>query len=86
MARQIETGQRLRDDLNFLAERSDKLAERLEHAVRSARMFGDGLAFAPNPPAPAAPVMPEPLPESVPAPVLRSQAERELMRALRTAR
>ena len=86
MARQIETGQRLRDDLNFLADRSDKLAERLEHAVRSARMFGDGLAIAPNQPAPAAPVMPEPLPESVPAPVLRSQAERELMRALRTAR
>ena len=86
MARQIETGQRLRDDLNFLADRSDKLAERLEHAVRSARMFGDGLAFAPNTPVPAAPAFAEPLPESAPAPVLRSQAERELMRALRTVR
>ncbi len=86
MARQIEVGQRLRDDLNFLADRSDKLAERLEHAVRSARMFGDGLAFAPSQTAPAAPALAEAMPESVPAPVLRSQAERELMRALRTAR
>jgi hypothetical protein len=42
MARQIETAQRLRDDLSFLADRSDKLAERLEGAVRSARMVGDG--------------------------------------------
>ncbi len=92
MARQIEVGQRLRDDLNFLADRSDKLAERLEHAVRSARMFGDGLAFAPSVSSPAqapvaaAPALAEPVLESVPAPVLRSQAERELMRALRTAR
>ena len=88
MARQIEVGQRLRDDLNFLADRSDRLAERLEQAVRSARMFGDGLAFAPGPPAqPAAvPVLADPVQESAPAPVLRSQAERELMRALRTVR
>ena len=89
MARQIEVGQRLRDDLTFLADRSDKLAERLEYAVRSARMFGDGLALAPAMPAPApamAPPVAEPVPDSAPAPVLRSQAERELMRALRTAR
>ncbi len=86
MARQIEVGQRLRDDLNFLADRSDKLAERLEQAVRSARMFGDGLAFASATPAPAAPILAEPVQDSAPAPVLRSQAERELMRALRTVR
>ena len=94
MARQIEVGQRLRDDLNFLADRSDKLAERLEHAVRSARMFGDGIAFAPPSslalpvPAPVAPLAAEPAPlaDPAPAPVLRSQAERELMRALRTVR
>ena len=88
MARQIETAQRLRDDLNFLADRSDRLAERLEQAVRSARMFGDGLAFAPGTPAPAPtlPVPPEPVQESAPAPILRSQAERELLRALRTVR
>jgi hypothetical protein len=42
MARQIEIGQRLRDDLSFLSERSDKLAERLEAAVRAARMVADG--------------------------------------------
>ena len=90
MARQIEVGQRLRDDLSFLADRSDRLAERLEQAVRSARMFGDGLAFAPGAaapaPAPAAPVLAEAPLDSAPAPVLRSQAERELMRALRTVR
>jgi hypothetical protein len=41
MARQIETAQRLRDDLAFLADRSDRLAERLEGAVRTARMVAD---------------------------------------------
>lgn len=148
MARQIETAQRLRDDLAFLADRSDRLAERLETAVRSARMVGDsgvlpalgahmsapsssgpvsqapplrtqpsaapmagriGLTavppdaaqhFAPLPqgPAPAAPaprhaprlqpVMDamEPAAEAEIEPRLRSQAERDLLRALRGAR
>ena len=87
MARQTEMAQRLRDDLAFLADRSDRLAERLEAAVRSARMFGDGLAFAPATPAVPAlqqAALPEPVQGTPPPPVLRSQAERELMRALRT--
>ena len=85
MARQTEMAQRLRDDLAFLADRSDRLAERLESAVRSARMFGDGLTFAPSPGHAALPApMAEPAQEHAPPPVLRSQAERELMRALRT--
>ena len=87
MARQTEMAQRLRDDLAFLADRSDRLAERLEAAVRSARMFGDGLAFAPATPAVPAlqqAALPEPVQDTAPPPVLRSQAERELMRALRT--
>ena len=57
--------QRLRDDLTFLADRSDKLAERLEGAVRSARMFADtsGLPQALQPastslPAPMTPAEP----------------------------
>ena len=89
MARQTETAQRLRDDLAFLADRSDRLAERLEAAIRSARMLGDGLVLAP---AAAPPSAPPPLAQQDgPAdadsmPVLRSQAERELLRALRAGR
>jgi hypothetical protein len=115
MARQIETAQRLRDDLSFLSDRSDKLAERLEAAVRAARMVTDGTvlqgAFAQAAPAAAPPVKPLPVPavveKLVPAPPapprlqpvavaedraaeaeprLRSQAERDLLRALRGAR
>lgn len=121
MARQTEVAQRLRDDLSFLADRSDRLAERLEAAVRSARMFGDGLALASSPAAPihAAPIHTQPVhaqpvhtqpaspapfvprqpPQPAqsalagesaqpdePQPILRSQAERDLMRALRAGR
>jgi hypothetical protein len=79
IARQIDQAQRLRDDLSFLTERGDKLAERLEGAVRSARMFSDtsGMVAA----APAA--LPPPDDR---APRLRSEAERDLLRALRAAR
>ncbi len=108
MVRQTEMAQRLRDDLSFLADRSDRLAERLEAAVRSARMFGDGLAMVPHTPAAVLPVSvahaptthapmmhtpmiqapaTDPIPELAAAgPVLRSQAERDLMRALRAGR
>ncbi len=41
IARQIETAQRLRDDLSFLSDRGDRLAERLERTVRGARMLAD---------------------------------------------
>jgi hypothetical protein len=104
MARQTDVAQRLRDDLSFLADRSDRLAERLEAAVRSARMFGDGIALSSAPATPAfapfasqsaPPPAPAPAPfaravesgaEADPPPVLRSQAERDLMRALRAGR
>lgn len=117
LARQIEQSQRLRDDLSFLAERGDRLAERLEGAVRSARMVADthGLSALPQQaPFTAEPeeeiaaqrpsglhrfrrrtihesgtemvVAPpaDPLPEG--ATRLRSQAERDLLRALRAGR
>ena len=45
IARQIEQAQRLRDDLGFLTERGDKLAERLEGGVRAARMMADHMAL-----------------------------------------
>ena len=105
IARQIEQAQRLRDDLGFLTERGDKLAERLEAGVRSARMMADHIGplaaatvqMAPMPlPAPQPP-MPSPMPSTPPrsymaepemagAPRLRSEAERDLLRALRAAR
>ena len=47
MARQIESAQKLRDDLHFLTDRSDRLAERLETVLRSARMFADSTAMSP---------------------------------------
>ena len=84
IARQIEQAQRLRDDLGFLSERGEKLAERLEGSVRAARMFADSAALvgtetiAPRFPAAAA--------EASSGPRLRSEAERDLLRALRAVR
>ncbi len=112
MVRQIEAAQLLRDDLTFLTDRSDRLAERLEAAVRSARMLADstacsaggqgGLATLPLVSQPQTPISAEtivkvsasgsPMPVRQPAlvdegesepPRLRSQAERDLLRALR---
>jgi hypothetical protein len=79
IARQIEQAQRLRDDLSFLTERGDKLAERLEGNVRSARMFADQAAVT-SVQANSAPVRDEG------GQKLRSEAERDLLRALRAAR
>lgn len=115
IARQIDQAQRLRDDLGFLTERGEKLAERLESGVRGARMFADqqavsplpspaaAMARAPEPPPPAPyppvassyppPQAQQPLPqpgyappEPASGPRLRSEAERDLLRALRAAR
>jgi hypothetical protein len=116
IARQIEQAQRLRDDLGFLTDRGDRLAERLESGVRAARMVADqqpamtphagfhGAARADRAPAAHAPpahmpaehVLPardEPAaapvyaaPEPAAGPRLRSEAERDLLRALRAAR
>lgn len=78
IARQVESAIRLRDDLAFLMERGDRVADRLDQAVRGARPV--------EPPA----EMPLPdgfardaFPEEPPAPRTRSRAEQELMRALR---
>ena len=115
MARQIEQCQRLRDDLSFLSERGEKLAERVENSVRSARMFADNQPFnaqrgpvqAPieaampsrsvSPPAAfvnetvgqaGLRVVPYAASNEPPAdmPRLRSQAERDLLLALRAGR
>ncbi len=90
----VEKAQSLRDDLAFMIERADAMANRLEGSVRSARSDAR--------PTPAAPARgPAPRPTSAPAmgplPTLtatrnddldddRSEAERELLRALQAVR
>jgi hypothetical protein len=72
----ITTAEPLRDDLRFLIERAETLADRLESLVRAGRP----MAGHEPPPAPAAarPLREPPSDESP----LRSQAERDLLRAL----
>jgi hypothetical protein len=72
----VTTAEPLRDDLRFLIERAETLADRLETIVRASRPVA---AHAP-PPAPAA-TRPAREPPSDAGP-LRSQAERDLLRAL----
>ena len=114
MTRQIEQCQRLRDDLSFLSERGEKLAERVENSVRSARMFADNQPslsqrtethpapektsfFSPVSSSPSTKAQVEqpglrivPHLASIEAssdmPRLRSQAERDLLLALRAGR
>jgi hypothetical protein len=76
IARQIDQATALKDDLAFLSERGERLADRLDGLVRSARP----MAAEPSRPVTTAdPEMPD-------APRVRSQAERDLLRALRMAR
>ncbi len=91
--RQVDVAAGLKDDLLFLTERGERLADRLDVLVRAARP----LAQDPPPePAPRAPERSHPershaerprAEDSDPSvPRLRSQAERDLLRALRTVR
>jgi hypothetical protein len=72
IAQRIDGGTTLRDDLAFLTERGDRLADRLESLVRQARPLGTPV-----------PAMAE---ANDPEPRVRSQAERDLLQALRMAR
>lgn len=95
IVRQMEVGGRLKDDLLFLNDRGEKLADRLDRLVRAAQVLDQ----APEPLSRELPAQ-EPMSwappremESVPeprladlsetAPRVRSQAERDLLRALR---
>lgn len=69
VAERTASAERLRDDLSFLIERAEMLADRLDGLVREAR------------PRPA-----DAPPAAAPAPGPRSEAERELLRALRGLR
>ncbi len=104
IARQTESATGLRDDLVFLVERGERLADRLDHLVRAGR----GIAPDTSPAAATSAARPDwaallnaelpsadatasaggSRPAAVPAPPerVRSQAERNLLAALRTAR
>ncbi len=76
MARQIDTVVRLKDDLVFLLERGERLADRLDSLVRAGRpLAADALR-----PIQAADD------DQADLPRVRSQAERDLLKALRMAR
>jgi hypothetical protein len=72
VARQVEAGKAVPSDPAFLVERGERAADRLEQAVRAARPLLHELAREPEP--------------AAEAPKLRSQAERDLLKALRLAR
>jgi hypothetical protein len=91
----VEKAQSLRDDLAFMIERADSMAGRLEDTVRQAR--GEVRPPAAASPRPAAPGRPSPAPSPAPlesrpaddavaAEDERSEAERELLRALQSVR
>ena len=75
IAHQLDTGVALKDDLLLLIDRGDKLADRLEALIRAGRP----LASAP----PRLTVVPGAAPAES---RVRSQAERDLLQALRKAR
>jgi hypothetical protein len=91
--RQLVAATKLKDDLLFLTERGERLADRLDLLVRAARPLVQEAAPAPGataspPPEALPPAEDSAPPAAAPPPVtyLRSQAERDLLRALRTAR
>lgn len=79
IARQIETAAALKDDLTLLSQRGESLADRLEQRVRSARPLLVEPAMVAGSPVMAGFEANEP-------PRQRSQAERDLLKALRMAR
>ena len=81
VAERIAVAEKLRDDLAFLVERAETLADRLDGLVRDARPLA-----AEAPPSPSVPATP-PVPAAGGSAVAAlSQAERELLRALKGLR
>ena len=90
VAQRIDAARELKDDLAFLSERAERVADRLELLVRAGR------ALSPEPQryAAAEPSRPPESPSAVEAaelppelgPHLHSQAERDLLRVLRQVR
>ena len=72
IAKEVQAATALRDDLAFLIERGERLADRVDGLIRAGR-------------AAEAPQAPEPVAADV-GPKVRSQAERDLLAALKVAR
>ena len=73
IAKEVQSATSLRDDLAFLVERGERLADRMDELIRAGR-------------AAEAPRVPEPVAAAEAGPKVRSQAERDLLAALRGAR
>lgn len=67
VAERVASADTIREDLRYLVERAEALADRLEASVQAARPMAAAAA---------------PIPGSASAPAVRSDAERELIRAL----
>jgi hypothetical protein len=80
--RQVAASVSLKDDLSFLTERGDRLADRLDHLVRAARP----LAAESAAPAAVTELRPVQAPLRATAKPPRSAAEQGLLQALRLAR
>ncbi len=72
LGQRLEHGASLRDDLQFLIDRGTTVADRLDTLVRATRSPSGG-------------AMPAPSAQAAAEPKVRSQAERELLMALRGA-
>ncbi len=79
IGKRVDRAATLKDDLLFLTERGEALADRLETAVRSAKAIAPAAAPVAAEVRALAPVQPEPQAK------VRSQAERDLLLALRSA-
>ena len=97
IGRQADTALALKDDLAFLVERGDRLADRIDGLVRTARPLASerprlvaerawSTFTEADVPAPAEAPVPAEAPPPERGPRVRSQAERDLLKALRVAR
>lgn len=89
IARHVDQAKVLKNDLVFLSERGEKLADQLDKLVRQARPANEASALLQQPVTRSA-SLPHVLPQEDPSPEtdvrIRSQAEKELLRALRMTR
>lgn len=83
IAQQSETATALKNDLAYLTERGDRIADRLDSLIRAARPLA---ADAPTPALASTGVPAMAGGGDGPEPRLRSQAERDLLKALRMVR